>query len=778
MNFGVFDHFDGGFIVGCFFHNSIEYSRNFATLKEISDTLYLFMASNSTPKATSLWLDTIPDARRFGTQTNDLQTEVVIIGGGIVGTMVAWRLAERGVKSIILERNTLATGDTGFTTAFITRVPDTSAADLKERYGQDFVNRTVAATTEAQEWFKDVIRKEGIACDFAEVPSYNCAYAEDDEDIADEFEALGPADKKAKVVRGAEAGAHFSAVKEAIRFDGEARYHVRKFLIGLLQRPLAKQFITMCEDTEVTDVEVGKQVRVTTSKGVVTADKVVVTTGKPFAPFAELQSLLTTRLTFVIGAKFEGEIPFGDAMFWDTDEPYQYYRRFDDHTIILGGGDRDAEDVPKANAPKPHDLLKKFIETRMGRKDFTVTHTWSGSMFETEDGLPFLSAHPHYGGKVFVGTGFGGNGMVCGALAGMVIGDLASGNANAYADVFSFARIGKPIPAPAPRPRKPLLENMMVRRVLQVLLPLVYVAVLAFPAHAFFGLRGGTKVLSGLEGSAFAATIFPLLGLYAFTLIWAQIMIGTLMPALRKLFKRIELFHRCEGAFALLFGLLHPVMLVAAVGLNTYLTFQWTDRAHLPYILLGEMQIFLLFLTAGTALMMKLPWLKERWHVIHYCNYALFIFAWIHSWNLGSDVVGGGARVQGLWLFFGVTGVLGIIARLLRKAPAGSSGALTGARVVVAKEADLPMGKPYRVKAGGLTIALVKLQDGIFAINNVCGHAGGPLDEGPFAQYVIECPWHGSKFDVRTGAVVNGPATKPQRTYKVNVVNGNVEVEI
>jgi Rieske Fe-S protein len=53
--------------------------------------------------------------------------------------------------------------------------------------------------------------------------------------------------------------------------------------------------------------------------------------------------------------------------------------------------------------------------------------------------------------------------------------------------------------------------------------------------------------------------------------------------------------------------------------------------------------------------------------------------------------------------------------------------------------------------------------------NNICTHEGGPLADGTLEGYEVECPWHGSKFEVRTGEVKNPPATEPEPTYKVKI---------
>src|SRR5262245_53201145 len=127
-------------------------------------------------KRTSPWLDTIPDARRFDLLAGWVTADVAVIGGGIVGVMTAWNLAEKGRSVVLLEKNHVATGDTGLTTAFLTRVPDTGAAELLKAHGADWLTRLFAATADAQHWFKDLVRRESIACDFVDCVSYNCSY--------------------------------------------------------------------------------------------------------------------------------------------------------------------------------------------------------------------------------------------------------------------------------------------------------------------------------------------------------------------------------------------------------------------------------------------------------------------------------------------------------------------------------------------------------------------------------------------------------------------------
>jgi nitrite reductase/ring-hydroxylating ferredoxin subunit len=82
------------------------------------------------------------------------------------------------------------------------------------------------------------------------------------------------------------------------------------------------------------------------------------------------------------------------------------------------------------------------------------------------------------------------------------------------------------------------------------------------------------------------------------------------------------------------------------------------------------------------------------------------------------------------------------------------------------------------VEVAGERIALFKVGDGYCAIEDTCPHAGGPLSEGPLAGEVVTCPWHGSRFNVRTGAVLAPPAKRGVKSFPVRVTGSDVEVQI
>ena len=94
--------------------------------------------------------------------------------------------------------------------------------------------------------------------------------------------------------------------------------------------------------------------------------------------------------------------------------------------------------------------------------------------------------------------------------------------------------------------------------------------------------------------------------------------------------------------------------------------------------------------------------------------------------------------------------------------------------VKVADTKDIPSSQMKTVEVNGEKICVVNVEGKYYAIGNVCTHEGGPLADGTLGGYDVECPWHGSKFDVRTGKVTNPPADTPEPSYEVKVEGSNV----
>lgn len=94
----------------------------------------------------------------------------------------------------------------------------------------------------------------------------------------------------------------------------------------------------------------------------------------------------------------------------------------------------------------------------------------------------------------------------------------------------------------------------------------------------------------------------------------------------------------------------------------------------------------------------------------------------------------------------------------------------------VLDDADLPDGGHRKVEAGKVSVLLYRSGSEILAVDSVCSHMGGPLEEGDIADGCVVCPWHGSTFSLDDGSVVRGPATRPQPAYETRVNEGRIEL--
>jgi nitrite reductase/ring-hydroxylating ferredoxin subunit len=99
-------------------------------------------------------------------------------------------------------------------------------------------------------------------------------------------------------------------------------------------------------------------------------------------------------------------------------------------------------------------------------------------------------------------------------------------------------------------------------------------------------------------------------------------------------------------------------------------------------------------------------------------------------------------------------------------------------RIKVAQIEQLAPGKGKLVRAKGHDIALFNIEGLFYAIGNSCSHSTGPLAEGRLYGNIVTCPWHGSRFDVTTGQVCEGPAAQAVTKYPVHIEGQSIFIEI
>jgi nitrite reductase/ring-hydroxylating ferredoxin subunit len=96
----------------------------------------------------------------------------------------------------------------------------------------------------------------------------------------------------------------------------------------------------------------------------------------------------------------------------------------------------------------------------------------------------------------------------------------------------------------------------------------------------------------------------------------------------------------------------------------------------------------------------------------------------------------------------------------------------------VAMVVDVPPGQARQITLGDRTIALFNVDGTFYAIDDSCTHVGGPLSEGTVSNLEVECPWHGARFNLATGANLCPPAGSGVSCYKVQVVGDEVQIDL
>ena len=102
---------------------------------------------------------------------------------------------------------------------------------------------------------------------------------------------------------------------------------------------------------------------------------------------------------------------------------------------------------------------------------------------------------------------------------------------------------------------------------------------------------------------------------------------------------------------------------------------------------------------------------------------------------------------------------------------------LSGWDQPVCNQSELSEGQAMLAKINGERVVVARCPEGMAAFSDHCTHKGGPLSDGAIVGCAVQCPWHGSQFDVHTGRVISGPAKAKIKTYEVEVRKGEVFVQ-
>jgi glycine/D-amino acid oxidase-like deaminating enzyme len=368
----------------------------------------------------------------------DLQTEVVIIGGGIVGSVTAYRLARAGKKVVVLEKGTLLeSSSTAYTTGMLGGDVDTDLGDLIYMFGEKKAKLVWKSGQDAIDSIEENIKREKIDCEFIRVPEYWYATSAEGYDAFKE-EAAQAKEFGFKVKKVSDETLPFKHAG-AFAYENQGKYHPLKYL-GVLRAKAVELGAVFHEHTEALDIEGDTTITVKTSHGIVTADAMIMATYQPFQNPLSLFAMKGFYETYT----YELAIPKGslpEACYLDDANPYHFFRvdAGDKEDRMLIGGEDHRKELP-IDPEKNYAALREYLAVHFPDLKYRIVNKWGGSILESVDGLPFIGRYDKQHPNRYVATAFSGNGMTHGHTAAEIFTSYITGTKNEYAELYNPLR--------------------------------------------------------------------------------------------------------------------------------------------------------------------------------------------------------------------------------------------------------------------------------------------------------------------------------------------------
>lgn len=375
----------------------------------------------------------------------DIETEVLIIGSGITGALVAHFLCENKVNCVVVDRRMESTGSTTASTAQLQYEIDIFLFDLIEKVGEKDAVKAYKMCLESISTLENIIKKLKIDVDFQRVPSlYIASDAKGKKDLEREFETRKKHDLPVEYLSQKELVSKYDINRKAALYNNEsAQVDTYKLCQAILDYHREHSGLEVYSHTDITKIKSEKSsITATTDKDIsIKAKKIVA------APGFESERLLDEKVmqlhsTYVLVSQpmHPEDLWKEKCLIWETARPYIYVRTTTDNRIMVGGFDEPFQNPKKRDAlmdKKNKAILKRFKQFFPESK-IEMDFYWCGTFGETKDGLPFIGEHKKHPNMYFA-LGYGGNGITFSVIAAEMIKDMYLGKNNDE-NIFRFDR--------------------------------------------------------------------------------------------------------------------------------------------------------------------------------------------------------------------------------------------------------------------------------------------------------------------------------------------------
>lgn len=378
--------------------------------------------------------------------TSDASADIVVIGGGITGALVAYHLAEAGVRVIVVDRRDIGGGSTSASTALLQYEVDTPLIELKDMVGAAAAERSYLLCRDAIGAIAQLTQDLGDDCGFARKKSlYFASTRSDARDLEREYQARRAIGIDLDLLDKRDLAARFSFTAPAALLSADGGQVDAYRLCHALIKACVARGAQIYDRTVVTRVDHERAgVILRTDRGpTITARKVVFAAGFEAQQYLR-KKVVSFKASYALISEPLASLPgWGEdqCLIWESARPYIYMRTTDDGRVLVGGEDDSNDNEIKRDlslARKTKTLTRRF-QKMFPKIALDVAYTWAGTFGETKDGLAYIGETPEVANAYFA-LGYGGNGITYSVIAAQVIRDAFLGKPNPDAAIFRFDR--------------------------------------------------------------------------------------------------------------------------------------------------------------------------------------------------------------------------------------------------------------------------------------------------------------------------------------------------